>query len=401
MTDIRSADLRERVAALGGGGAAPLDRAARAIWMHVAEPGDGAAGLLVSALGASEAFDLVASDASPEEIVHAVVAASRACGDDAESTATVMSHGVNRWRINEHTPEQALSGAARCGARLVVPGDASWPRQVNDLGVHAPLGLWVRGDPEILADTSVAVVGSRAASSYGEQVSVELASGLSDFGVTVISGAAYGVDGHAHRAALGSGGKTIALLAGGVDRFYPRGQTELLNRIARDGVVASERPCGSAPTKWRFLARNRVIAAMSRASVVVEAGWRSGSLNTAHHAASLSRPVGAVPGPVTSPSSVGCHRLLREGTAVCVTGADEVAELVGVDTLQRDDPSLRSPEETRVLDALSSRSPRDAGDIAARSGLSENQVRSVMGLLEVCGEAREENGRWRLAASRT
>ena len=131
----------------------------------------------------------------------------------------------------------------------------------------------------------------------------------------------------AHRAALASDGTTIAFLAGGIDRFYPLGHESLLTRIAQTGAVVSELPCGAAPTKWRFLQRNRLIAAASQATVVLEAGIRSGSLNTAGHAAALGRPLGAVPGPVTSPASAGCHRLLREFDAVCVVDADQMAEL--------------------------------------------------------------------------
>ena len=147
---------------------------------------------------------------------------------------------------------------------------------------------------------------------------MESSAGLVDRGFTIVSGAAYGIDGMAHRAALASGGTTVAFLAGGVDRFYPLGHEALLGRIAEQGAVVAELPCGSAPTKWRFLQRNRLIAAATEATIVLEAGMRSGSLNTAGHAAALGRPLGAVPGPVTSPASAGCHRLLREYDAVCV-----------------------------------------------------------------------------------
>lgn len=401
MIDVRGRSLLQQVDSLRvDAGGSSRERAARAAWMYLAEPGDGTAGLLVSALGAGDALELVSSAADAGEVAQVLIAQMGASGDEAESVASAVAEGMGRWRtrIRPDTAEEALAGAAGCGARLTIPGDRCWPQQVDDLGIHAPLGLWVRGDPAALRGTGVAIVGSRAASPYGEQVAVEFASGLADFGLTVVSGAAYGIDGHAHRAALASGGRTIALLAGGVDRLYPKGHADLLERIAREGAVVSERPCGSAPTKWRFLSRNRVIAAVSSASVVIEAGWRSGSLNTAHHAATLARPVGAVPGPVTSPSSVGCHRLLREAAAVCVTSADDVAELIGVDTHQRDEPSLRTPEETRILDALSSRTARSVDAIAARSGLAAEQVRSVIGLLEVCGEAREDNGGWVLAS---
>ena len=156
---------------------------------------------------------------------------------------------------------------------------------------------------------------------------MEITAGLVERGHTIVSGAAYGIDGMAHRAALASAGRTVAYLAGGVDRFYPSGHDALLTRIVETGAVVSELPCGSAPTKWRFLMRNRLIAASTKATLVVEAGWRSGSLNVAGYATSLNRPVGAVPGPVTTAASAGCHRLMREFGATVITSADEAAAL--------------------------------------------------------------------------
>ena len=247
----------------------------------------------------------------------------------------------------------------------------------------------------------VALVGARAATAYGEHVSMELAAELSAEGVTVVSGAAYGIDGAAHRAALGAGGATVALMAGGVDRPYPAGHMQLLDRIARSGAVVSEVPCGTTATKWRFLSRNRLIAALSDATVVVEAGWRSGSINTAHHAAALGRPLGAVPGPTTSAASAGCHRLLREADAVCITSARDVRELMGL----ADDGALFSAEgytddSVRVLDALSSRVARSVIDIARRSGLAVEDVAAVLGVLELDGRAVRHAEGWRAAAVR-
>jgi DNA processing protein len=193
------------------------------------------------------------------------------------------------------------------------------------------------------------------------------------------------------------------LLAGGVEKAYPTGHTRLIDDICLSGAVISEVPCGSTPTKWRFLQRNRVIAALADATVVVEAGWRSGSLNTAAHAAALARPLGAVPGPVTSAASAGCHRLLREFDARCVTNADDVLEMVrhSADTLF-DLPARRSDDErtddtTRVTDAMSFRSPRPTADIAQRSGLAVDDVAAILGLLSLEGAVvRSEDG-WRRA----
>ncbi|GAA1691666.1 hypothetical protein GCM10009808_05820 [Microbacterium sediminicola] len=246
----------------------------------------------------------------------------------------------------------------------------------------------------------VSIVGARAATEYGEHVAGQLASGLGGHGVAVVSGAAYGIDGAAHRGALAAGGMTIALLAGGVDRPYPSGHSDLIERICAGGAVMSEVPPGTAPTKWRFLARNRMIAALGQATVVVEAGWRSGSLNTAHHAATLGRPLGAVPGPVTSAASAGCHRLLRELDAICVTSADDARELIGWCA----GPGAAAPgdgdrvgDESRVLDALSTRAPRSVEELARRSGMSISEVRSSLGLLALDGRALAEGSGWRRA----
>jgi DNA processing protein len=193
---------------------------------------------------------------------------------------------------------------------------------------------------------------------------------------------------------------TVAFLAGGVDRFYPSGHDALLTRIVESGAVMSELPCGQAPTKWRFLQRNRLIAAVSQATVVLEAGWRSGSLNTAGHAAQMGRPLGAVPGPVTSAASAGCHRLIREFDAVCVTNADEMAELapltsVHLDSVENVELPPPATDQIRLLDALSARSQRAAADLAARAGLSLARVQSLLGALELEGRVVEGEKGWK------
>jgi DNA processing protein len=231
-------------------------------------------------------------------------------------------------RFSGGAVELAFRSAARFGAELVTPEHPHWPTRINDLGHSAPVALWVRGNTEYLVDeASIAIVGARAATGYGEHVTMEITSGLVERGYTIVSGAAYGIDGMAHRAALASTGRTVAYLAGGVDRFYPSGHDALLARIVETGAVVSELPGGSSPTKWRFLMRNRLIAASTKATLVVEAAWRSGSLNVAGHAVALGRPLGAVPGPVTSAASAGCHRLIREFGARLITNADEAGEL--------------------------------------------------------------------------
>ncbi|MGV8970696.1 MAG: DNA-processing protein DprA [Rhodoglobus sp.] len=285
-----------------------LDTVARVVLSAMIEPGDGDAGFLVAGVGAAGAVRVIMD-----------------CGD---SSALAPLRDRARPRFQAGIVEVGLRQAARFGATLVTPDHPHWPTRMNDLGIRAPFALWVRGNSEILTDEkTTAIVGARAATGYGEHITMELAAGLVERGHTIASGAAYGIDGMAHRAALASGGRTIAYLAGGVDRFYPSGHDALLTRIVEHGAVVSELPCGSMPTRWRFLARNRLIAANSAAVVVAEAGWRSGSLNTATHAAELGRPVGAVPGPVTSAASAGCHRLIRENRATLITNTEEAAEL--------------------------------------------------------------------------
>jgi len=359
---------------------------ARAIWSCLSEPGDGIAGALVAAYGPVRALELAAHSGGSRDAERAGVRP-----DD-------LAKARKRWEPRWGDVAAPLEVARRAQARMMAPEDDWWPVRLNDLGAHAPLCLWTLGDAALLAPVApaVAIVGARAATAYGEHVATDLAAECAALGITVISGAAYGIDGAAHRAALRAGGPTVALLAGGVERPYPAGHRDLIERIARGGgAVAAEVPCGSAPTKWRFLARNRVIAALADATIVVEAGWRSGSLNTAHHAAALGRPLGAVPGPVTSAASAGCHRLLREADAVCVTGVADLRELLGVGAAQEQDAGEYTGIRTRVLDALSSRTTRPSTDVARRSGLAVEEAAALLGLLELDGLVARHADGWR------
>lgn len=362
----------------------PDEVVARAAWSVLVEPGDGVAGTLIAEHGASRALEMAVGESG------LLIPGSLAPSQLAEAQA--------RWRPRAQAQAvlNALDSCLDVNGRLLLPGDDLWPAGLDDLGAHAPLLLWARGDLErCRARRTASIVGARAATAYGESVAAELAGDLAASGVVVISGGAYGIDGAAHRAALGAGGTTIAFLAGGIDRAYPVGHQQLFDRIRAGGAVLSEVPCGSAPTKWRFLQRNRLIAAAGAATVVVEAGWRSGSLNTAGHAAALGRPLGAVPGPISSAASAGCHRLLREYDAVCVTSAQEVRELW--DDAVEDVPSATpvSPDQIRLLDALSTRTPREVTEIARVSGLAESRVRSLLGLLGLDGAVEQVRDGWR------
>ena len=378
---------------------------ARAAWTSIAEPGDGVAGAVVGILGAAAALTAVVEAWPADRLAQSLAATVDENGaGDASGLRLGLEQALARWRPRLSSAEviRSLHQAQRTGTTLLLPGDPLWPAGVDDLGQHAPLALWWRGRTEALDALrhSIALVGARAATGYGEHVALEAAAGLVDRGLAIVSGAAYGIDGMAHRSALASNGTTVAFLAGGVDRFYPSGHDALLTRIVEAGAVMSELPCGAAPTKWRFLQRNRLIAAASNATVVLEAGWRSGSLNTAGHAAALGRPLGAVPGPVTSPTSAGCHRLLRDYDAICVTTAAEMAELIGVgvdlelDIADGAAPRERTSEQVRVFDALSVRAPRVPAEVARRSGLSTAAVLGALGTLDLEGSVRERATGW-------
>jgi DNA processing protein len=287
---------------------------------------------------------------------------------------------------------------------VVVPGDEEWPGGLDDLAVP-PWCLWVRGPAHLARSVrrSVSVVGARAATAYGEHVAAELGAGLAQRGWTVVSGAAFGIDAAAHRGVLAMDGLTVACLAGGVERAYPAAHAALIERVLEAGAVLSEVPPGAAPMRSRFLARNRVIAALTAGTVVVEAGLRSGSLSTARHAVELGRHVAVVPGPVTSAVSAGCHEAVRSGLAVLVTSAEEVVELVGdlgadacAEPRGEERPGDDLDErEARVLDALPASRPVDLDGVAVLAALDPRSVRAALARLEEAGLVDGADGRWR------
>ncbi|MFL6153805.1 MAG: DNA-processing protein DprA [Ornithinibacter sp.] len=319
----------------------------------------------------------------------------------------------NGWDVR--LPELDLDAMARAAGhsqvRVVVPGDAEWPVGVDRLR-QPPYCLFVRGHPDLgeVVERSVAVVGSRAATEYGLRVAADIADGLAARGFTVVSGAAYGVDSAAHRAALAADGPTVAVLACGADRAYPTSHRAMLEQIvATGGAVVSEVPVGCAPYRSRFLARNRIIATLARATVVVEANLRSGSLTTAKAASEHHLPVGAVPGPVTSMTSAGCHALLRETDAVLVTDAAEVAELagrIGDDLLPHHTPSGPSvpgddldPESYRVWSAVPLRGSVTLDRLASAGGVEVRRLVGILAVLEAEGLVTKQAGRWRKTRS--
>ncbi len=308
-----------------------------------------------------------------------------------------------------------LETLRRRDGRLITPEDDEWPglafasfrgAPVRDRPQgRAPLVLWAIGPLRLddVAERAAAIVGTRACTAYGEHVAADLSAGLAEHDVAIVSGGAYGVDGVAHRAALAADGMTVAVLAGGVDVLYPAGHSALLHRVGASGLLVSEYPPGVRPARHRFLTRNRLVAALSGATVVVEAGIRSGAASTAAWARALGRVVCAVPGPVTSAASTGCHVLLRAG-AELVTRADEVREIIGrAGELAEDETRPTNPldaltdTERQVYEALPGRGVRTTDEIAVASGLPADAILGPLAMLEIAGLIERVDGRWRLA----
>jgi len=320
-----------------------------------------------------------------------------------------MADRIAAWRrrLPGTDAETDLTVCERFGGRLVCPGDPEWPTQLGDLGVRAPIALWLRGASDLRFNClrSVAVVGARAATDYGRRIASDLAAELADRRWTVVSGGALGIDAEAHRGALAADGTTMAVLANGVDVAYPPRNEGLLAEIAQLGLVISELPPNAHPTRGRFLIRNRVIAALTLGTVVVEADLRSGSLNTAHYAETLNRQVLAMPGPVTSLMSRGTHKWIRDGRATCVTNALEVIESLGA---MGDDlaPEPRGPilprdhldpESCRILDAVPARSTAGPSQIAVAAGVDITTAQNRLSLLAAAGFIERHRQGWRIA----
>jgi DNA processing protein len=367
------------------------ERLARVALGRLGEPGDPRLARLVADLGAERVLEHLLSER------------------DVTGLATDVAA-----RLHGLTPAADLDRAQRQGIRFVCPGEAEWPDRLGDLDRAetlnnrggAPLGLWVRGAGRLdeLLRRSVAIVGSRSATTYGVSVAGGIAAGVAGAGVTVVSGAAFGIDQAAHRGALAARGPTVAVLACGADRAYPAAHRELLDYVAETGLVLSESPPGCAPTRLRFLSRNRLIAAMTQGTVVVEAAVRSGALNTANWAGLLHRAVMGVPGPVTSASSQGVHELVRSRDASLVSCADDVLELVSpTGTATR--PAPRGPDrrgdelgelDRQVLEAVPVASPASVLSVARTAGVAEGAVRETLPRLRDAGFVEVSPRGWRL-----
>lgn len=372
-----------------GRGAGTDERLARVALTRIVEPGDERAGRWLRAYGAQEVLRALRGNGAPLP------------GADERRWAGLRS------RTGRARPEADLAAVDAAGGRFLCPGDREWPGQLDALGATRPVGLWVRGaaDLRFWALRSVAVVGARACTEYGVHVASVLGAGLAERGWSVVSGAAYGIDGAAHRGALAAGGATVGVLACGVDVAYPPGHAELIRRVGEQGLLVAELPPGDHPTRSRFVLRNRVIAALTRGTVVVEAALRSGSLSTARHARRLGRFVMGVPGPVTSGLSAGVHELLREEGSV-VTDAAEVIELVGrIGELapQRRGPAIPRDvlpgEAALVLDALPGRGTADPAQLALSVGVTAEVALVRLKELHALGFVERRGSRWQLSRS--
>ncbi|HZQ30473.1 MAG TPA: DNA-processing protein DprA [Mycobacterium sp.] len=372
------------------------ERRAWAYLTRVVEPPSDQLAALVADVGAAEAAERVRKGAVSAELARAT-----------EARREIDCAAEDLERID------------RLGGRLIMPDSDEWPtieftsfagvdRRRHAAGM-APLALWVIGDLAVneVASRAAAVVGTRASTTYGEHVATDLVAGLCERDVAVVSGGAFGIDGAAHRAALAEDGRTVAVLAGGVDVPYPVDHSALLHRIRRSGLLVSEYPPGIRPARHRFLVRNRLVAALAGATVVVEAGLRSGAANTAAWARALGRVVCAVPGPVTSSASAGCHELIRAG-AELVTRSEQLVEIVGrvgelADEPERPSSALDGLTDVgkRVYEALPARGVRSADELSIESGLPVAALQGQLALLELAGLAVQDEGRWRLVKSKS
>ncbi|MEC3954428.1 DNA-processing protein DprA [Nocardia sp. CDC153] len=363
-----------------GGGSADERRLAWVYLSRVVEGPCAALSALIESVGVMEAARAVRECELPEVL----------------RGPTELRRGIER-------AERDLAHIERLGGRVVTPDDAEWPAwrmlglgqldPEQDPDAAMPLVLWVRGKRSLLESTekAIAVVGARCSTGYGNHATGEIAGELAVRGWTIVSGAAFGIDGMAHRAALGVGGMTIAVLACGPDRPYPVQHDQLLAEIADTGLVVTEYPPGTSARKHYFLARNRLIAALADGVVVVEAGIRSGARNTVKWCRRLGRPAMAVPGPITSAASIGCHRMIREGEAFIVTRAEDILDEAGPLRLSLPGAVPPSPEdnlsgdEALVLAALPSTGSRLPRGVAADTGLPVPAIRAALSALEIAG----------------
>lgn len=350
-----------------------------ATWSLLIEPGDQIAGYLRNHFGVDQSIEILKDRISAQEL------ATKLSEDKfrpPKHLETLQDSLECYWRrLNTVNVSKSLDDLAKLGGFLITPQDENWPKNFLDLGDAQPPALWVLGDANSLSHTpAVSVIGSRLASDYGLGIARDLVRYSVSKGWSVVSGGALGIDSVSHRSAIDSKGKTIAFMAGGLDRLYPKQNLELFELIKLNGALVSEMPPGVAPSRWRFLQRNRLIAALGKATVVVEASFRSGSINTAGHANELGRPVGAIPGRIDSVRSAGCHRLIREGRAELISTPQQLSELMGFAESEPDQLFRLTANQTRTLDAVGNE-PMSIEAIAISAGLTMFEANQATGQL--------------------
>ena len=377
----------------------PADFFAAICWSLICEPGDSFAGLLISSFGAANALVLELEKTNPGKYLSMLRDQQNSGIERFRSFEKVAADARQRWapRMSLRRVVEACRDTERLGGWFATSEHHAWPERLLDLEKHAPRGLWGLGERAAfdgLSD-SFSFVGSRISTEYGQSACADLIEPLVARGSVIVSGGAYGIDASAHRAAIASGGLTVAMMAGGLDRLYPSGNAELFGSIRKRGTLLSEMAPGAEPTKWRFLQRNRLIAALGAATVVVEANPRSGAVSTANRALELDRPVGAVPGPIGSAASDGCHQLIRAAKASLVTCAQDIMELVGSTDLNSELENFGfGALETRVYDVIGF-GVADLGEICTQAGLTKAEAEIGLASLSLMGFIELDSHGWR------
>jgi DNA processing protein len=315
----------------------------------------------------------------------------------APSFVSTLDDSLECWkrRLNIVNVDRSLEVIEALGGSLLTANSKQWPKGLVDLGDSAPALLWLIGDRSVLSNQqAISVVGSRIASSYGLEVTKDIVHCAVSKDFAVVSGGALGIDAEAHSSTLEINGQTIAVMAGGLDRLYPPRNIDLFEQIKHSGLLISEMPPGTAPARWRFLQRNRLIAALGNATVVIEAGYRSGSINTAGHANELDRPVGAIPGPINSTRSAGCHRLIKERRAELISTPEDLFELLNFRNGAEEQHSFElNAIQVRALDSLGFFEQR-AEAVANISGLTLNEAEFALGTLAKLGLVIRTSNGW-------
>ena len=362
---------------------------AAVVFSHLAEPGDRFMGALQEAVGFGAALEILtsgkdfkaAASALPSEAAHELADIFRT------DIQILWRNALERWapRLDQADILGSLRQAADLGANVLTRESVLFPNGMADLGHGMPAVLWCKGNSEMLsAEFPVAIVGTRNATRYGAEVCADLTQTAAEHELVTVSGGAYGIDAIVHQATLNAHGNTVAFLAGGLANLYPKGNLSLLERVAAHGLLVAEQPPATTPAKWRFLMRNRLIAAMARGTVVVQAGKTSGALSTANHAISLDRPVGVVPGPIDSPHSVGCHDLLNNhpGQVRLIARPSEILELAGISVLGASAAPSLGILERRALDTFSA-GPLESWEVQRLAGLTVRETQIALGSLQL------------------